>query len=85
MESNVADFGVVPIENSTEGTVNNTDMFVTSPLKICGEVELKINHHLAEKWIISGTFSVYALMNKPYLSVEAGSGSTSEIRISRSK
>ena len=38
VESNVADFGVVPIENSTEGTVNNTlDMFVTSPLKICGE------------------------------------------------
>ena len=31
-------FGVVPIENSTEGTVNNTlDMFVTSPLKICGD------------------------------------------------
>ena len=50
VESNVADFGVVPIENSTEGTVNNTlDMFVTSPLKICGEVELKINHHLIGK------------------------------------
>ncbi len=42
-----ADFGVVPIENSTEGTVNNTlDMFLTSPLKICGEVELRINQHL---------------------------------------
>jgi len=50
VESNVADFGVVPIENSTEGTVNNTlDMFVSSPLKICGEVELKINHHLIGK------------------------------------
>ncbi len=42
-----ADFGVVPIENSTEGTVNNTlDMFLTSPLRICGEVELRINQHL---------------------------------------
>ena len=42
-----ADFGVVPIENSTEGTVNNTlDMFLTSPLKICGEVELRIHQHL---------------------------------------
>jgi chorismate mutase/prephenate dehydratase len=42
-----ADFGVVPIENSTEGTVNNTlDMFLTSPLKICGEVELRINQHV---------------------------------------
>lgn len=42
-----ADFGVVPVENSTEGTVNHTlDMFLTSPLKICGEVELRIHQHL---------------------------------------
>ena len=42
-----ADFGVVPIENSSEGTVNNTlDMFVTSPLVICGEVELRISQNL---------------------------------------
>jgi len=42
-----ADFGVVPIENSTEGTVNHTlDMFLSSPLKICGEIELRIRQHL---------------------------------------
>jgi chorismate mutase / prephenate dehydratase len=42
-----ADFGIVPIENSTEGTVNNTlDMFLASPLKICGEVELRIHQHV---------------------------------------
>lgn len=42
-----ADFGVVPVENSTEGTVNHTlDMFLSSPLKICGEVELRIHQHL---------------------------------------
>jgi len=47
VESGVADFGVVPIENSTEGTVNHTlDMFLTSGLKICGEVELRIHHNL---------------------------------------
>ncbi|MEM7502760.1 MAG: prephenate dehydratase [Pseudomonadota bacterium] len=47
VESGVADFGVVPIENSTEGTVNNTlDMFLTSPLKINGEIELRIEQHL---------------------------------------
>ena len=47
VEAASADFGVVPIENSTEGTVNNTlDRFLTSPLKICGEVELRIRHHL---------------------------------------
>ena len=45
-----ADFGVVPIENSTEGTVNNTlDMFLNSSLKICGEVELRIHQHLMGK------------------------------------
>jgi chorismate mutase/prephenate dehydratase len=47
VESGSADFGVVPIENSTEGTVRHTlDMFMSSPLKICGEVELAIRHHL---------------------------------------
>jgi chorismate mutase / prephenate dehydratase len=47
VEAGNADFGVVPIENSTEGTVNHTlDRFLTSPLKICGEVELRIHHFL---------------------------------------
>jgi chorismate mutase/prephenate dehydratase len=47
VEAGVADFGIVPVENSTEGSVNNTlDMFTTSPLKICGEVELRIRQHL---------------------------------------
>jgi chorismate mutase/prephenate dehydratase len=47
VESGTADFGVVPIENSSEGTVNNTlDMFLTSPLGICGEVELRVHHNL---------------------------------------
>jgi len=47
VEAASADFGVVPIENSTEGTVNHTlDRFLTSPLRICGEVELRVHHHL---------------------------------------
>ena len=47
VESAAADFGVVPIENSTEGTVNHTlDRFIGSPLRICGEVELRIHHYL---------------------------------------
>jgi chorismate mutase/prephenate dehydratase len=47
VENGHADFGVVPIENSTEGTVNHTlDRFLTSPLKICGEVELRIHQFL---------------------------------------
>ena len=47
VEGGVADFGVVPIENSSEGTVSHTaDMFLSSPLKICGEVELRVHQHL---------------------------------------
>lgn len=47
VESGAADYGVVPVENSTEGVVNHTlDMFLQSPLKICGEVQLRIHHHL---------------------------------------
>jgi len=47
VESGAAHFGVVPIENSTEGVINHTlDMFMNSPLRICGEVELRIHHHL---------------------------------------
>ncbi len=47
VESGAADFGVVPIENSTEGTVNYTlDRFLASPLSICGEVELRIHQHV---------------------------------------
>ena len=47
VEGGGADFGVVPIENSTGGTVNHTlDNFLTSPLKICGEVEMRIRQHL---------------------------------------
>ena len=47
VEGGIADFGVVPIENSTEGTVNHTlDMFLNSGLKICGEVEMRIHHCL---------------------------------------
>jgi chorismate mutase/prephenate dehydratase len=50
VESGAADFGVVPIENSTEGSVNNTlDMFLNSPLKISGEIELHIEQHLLGK------------------------------------
>ncbi|MBI2438455.1 MAG: chorismate mutase, partial [Lentisphaerae bacterium] len=42
-----ADYGVVPIENSTEGAVTHTlDEFVRTPLKICAEIYLPISHHL---------------------------------------
>jgi chorismate mutase/prephenate dehydratase len=42
-----ADYGVVPIENSTEGAVNHTlDMFMESDLQICAQILFKIENHL---------------------------------------
>lgn len=47
VETGEAVYGVVPVENSTEGMVNHTlDSFIDSNVKICGEVELPIDLHL---------------------------------------
>jgi chorismate mutase/prephenate dehydratase len=47
VEADSVHYGVVAVENSTEGMVNHTlDCFMTSPLKICAEVELPIHHSL---------------------------------------
>ncbi len=46
----VADFGVVPVENSGQGTIQSTlDLFLTSPLMICGEVELRVHQYLLSR------------------------------------
>lgn len=50
VEAGNADFGVVPVENSTQGTIQSTlDMFLTSRLKISGEVELRVHQHLLSR------------------------------------
>ena len=43
-----ADFGVVPLENSTDGRIADTlDMFIRMPqIKICSEIRLRVHHHL---------------------------------------
>ena len=47
VETGRAQFGVVPIENSSEGVVTHTvDCFMDSTLQICGEVVTPIHHHL---------------------------------------
>ncbi len=47
VENGTADYGVVPVENSTEGIVTHTlDTFIASPLFICGEVSIRINQNL---------------------------------------
>jgi len=50
VEAGNASYGLVPVENSTEGMVSHTlDRFIASPLKINGEVSLRIHHYLLSK------------------------------------
>ena len=50
VESRTLDYLVAPVENSTEGAVGRTlDLMISSPLKICGEVVLRIHHHLLRR------------------------------------
>ena len=50
IEQNVSDYGIVPIENSIEGSVNNThDLLISSNISISGEIELPINQCLLSK------------------------------------
>jgi len=50
-ESGDCAFGVVPVENSTEGVVSRTlDLMLRTPLKICAEIGLPINH-----WLLTAT------------------------------
>ncbi|MDR3212801.1 MAG: prephenate dehydratase [Azoarcus sp.] len=47
VETGHADYGVVPVENSTEGAVGSTlDLLLAHTLNVCGEVQLRIHHHL---------------------------------------
>jgi chorismate mutase/prephenate dehydratase len=42
-----ANFGIVPLENSTDGRIADTlEMFARLPIRICGEIPLRIHHHL---------------------------------------
>lgn len=46
-EAGTADFGVVPIENSTEGTINRTlDLLLQTSLRISGEISIPVHHSL---------------------------------------
>lgn len=47
VETGHCQFGVVPVENSTEGVIAHTlDLFMDSPLQICGEVEIRVHQNL---------------------------------------
>ena len=62
VESGAANYGVVPVENSTEGVINHTlDMFMQSSLTICGEVDLSVHHNLlAQQSDVSAITKIYS-------------------------
>ncbi|HYA21123.1 MAG TPA: prephenate dehydratase [Burkholderiales bacterium] len=50
VEAGEVDYAVAPVENSTEGAVGRTlDLMLATPLKICGEVVLRVHQHLLGK------------------------------------
>ncbi len=50
VEAGEVDYAVTPVENSTEGAVGRTlDLMLATPLKICGEVILRVHQHLLRK------------------------------------
>jgi chorismate mutase / prephenate dehydratase len=59
-----ADFGVVPVENSTEGVVaRSLDLFLNTPLSIVGETSLYVRHNLMRK--VEGVAGIDAVCAHP--------------------
>ena len=60
-ESRAVQFTVVPVENSTEGVVGRTlDLLLATPLRICGEVELRVQQNLLGKGELKDVRRVYS-------------------------
>ena len=61
VEKGRANYGVVPIENSTEGIVNHTlDMFIDSELQICSEISLEVSLHLLSRGEMKDIKRIYS-------------------------
>jgi chorismate mutase / prephenate dehydratase len=58
---NEAEYGVVPIENSSEGGIGETlDALIDTPLKVCGEVQIPVHHCLMAKCELGDVRRVYS-------------------------
>lgn len=56
-----AEYGIVPIENSTDGRIVDTlDMFTRLPLRICGEVQISVHHNLLSRSPRSEISEIYS-------------------------
>ncbi|MEM0970527.1 MAG: prephenate dehydratase, partial [Verrucomicrobiota bacterium] len=61
VERREADYGVVPIENSTEGAVNHTlDLFADSPLRIFAQIILPLENHVLSKVPLEAVAKLYS-------------------------
>ena len=61
VERKRADYGVVPIENSTEGGIRETlARFIDSPLQVCAEIVLEIHHSLLANCVLDEVRKVYS-------------------------
>lgn len=66
VEKGRADYGVVPIENSTEGIINYTlDMFVESDIKICAELNLPVRQCLMANKNVKGISDIKSVYSHP--------------------
>lgn len=55
------DYGLVPIENSTDGRIVDTlDMFTRLPLRICGEIQIQVHHNLLARCDRSEITEIYS-------------------------
>ena len=71
VERGRATYGVVPVENSTEGVVSRTlDTFMDSDLKICAEVLMEISHHLLANCPLDEIRKVYSF-SQPFAQCRA--------------
>ncbi|HLU15395.1 MAG TPA: prephenate dehydratase [Burkholderiaceae bacterium] len=98
VEAGQAEVGIVPVENSTEGSVNRTlDLLLHSPLKVLGERSIPIHHHLlAQNADLSGVTRVMAhpqalaqcqgwlMENLPHLETASATSNAEAARIAAS-
>lgn len=61
VESGRASYGVVPVENSSEGAVgHNLDLLLQTSLKVCGEIDLPVHQCLMSKTQLEQIRTVYS-------------------------
>lgn len=61
VEAEAVNYGIVPVENSSEGAVGQTlDLMLATPLKVCGEVVLRVHQQLLSNAGIASVARVYS-------------------------